>query len=225
MIESKCKNCDINIFSHKSENRVFCSKKCYAFYRFGNQMKICKQCGVDFKRRRKETIYCSRKCTVIAFEKNHYKNGTCKMCKNIFKQKTYQDLSFCSKDCLYKSKQGKNSPTWKGGIKKDKDKRKSLEMVEWRKAVFERDQYTCQICDKKSVYLEPHHIFFYAKFPDLRSNLHNGITLCKSCHTYVHKSIRRTYFSRIDKQQLQIVVRDSKYRDWLFEVLSHNHKM
>jgi len=45
--------------------------------------------------------------------------------------------------------------------------RKSKEYKEWRKAVFERDNYTCQECGSKKD-LHPHHIKHFAKFPKLR---------------------------------------------------------
>ena len=37
------------------------------------------------------------------------------------------------------------------------------EYKEWRKAVFERDNYTCQDCGEKGVYLEAHHIKSWAE--------------------------------------------------------------
>lgn len=183
----------------------------------------CKNCSREFIKR-KTSIFCSKKCMSENIEKVHYKLTFCKYCNKEFTQKTYRNNVFCSPECTTEMKKGKNSPTWKGGIKKEKDRRKSLEMVSWRKAVFKRDDYTCQICLMKSRYLEPHHIFFYANFPELRAVLDNGITLCKSCHTFVHKSIKRTYFLKIDKQLLEPVVQHSKYRDWLFQLLLHTRK-
>lgn len=52
----------------------------------------------------------------------------------------------------------------------------------WREAVFQRDNWTCQNCGTKGGYLEPHHIKSWAKFVDLRFELDNGQTLCKTCH-------------------------------------------
>jgi len=52
----------------------------------------------------------------------------------------------------------------------------------WRKAVFERDNYTCQVCKGVGGYLIAHHIKSWAYYPELRYQINNGITLCESCH-------------------------------------------
>lgn len=56
------------------------------------------------------------------------------------------------------------------------------EYKQWRKAVFERDMYTCQLCHKKGGYLEADHIKPWAKYPELRYLIENGRTLCRPCH-------------------------------------------
>jgi hypothetical protein len=62
----------------------------------------------------------------------------------------------------------------------------------WRKAVFERDNYTCQECGAKDITLNAHHIISYLK-DDSRWLLENGKTLCVYCHRKVnHQKIRKT---------------------------------
>lgn len=72
---------------------------------------------------------------------------------------------------------------WKGGITTINMKiRKSLEYRLWREAVFSRDDFTCKECNARGIYLEADHIKPFAYFPDLRFDINNGRTLCKSCH-------------------------------------------
>jgi len=80
---------------------------------------------------------------------------------------------------------GKNNPNWKGGTSREyKNGYYSKEYINWRTAVFERDNYTCQVCgttgDKK--YLTAHHIKSFAHYPSLRFDVNNGKTLCEDCH-------------------------------------------
>lgn len=65
--------------------------------------------------------------------------------------------------------------------------RNSQIYANWRKSVFERDVYTCQICGQKGGRLNAHHIKRFADYPDKRLELDNGITLCESCHRKVHR--------------------------------------
>lgn len=54
---------------------------------------------------------------------------------------------------------------------------------EWRKSVRDRDHWKCKIsngdCLGKVV---AHHILTWSKFPELRYNINNGITLCRFHH-------------------------------------------
>ena len=65
--------------------------------------------------------------------------------------------------------------------------RNTKEYSEWRESVYKRDKYTCQICKKVGGNLNAHHIKEYAKFPELRFEIDNGITLCEECHRKIHK--------------------------------------
>jgi hypothetical protein len=82
---------------------------------------------------------------------------------------------------------GKNHHNWKGGITPiNKRIRKSIEYKQWVRTVFERDNYTCQICSKHGVKLNAHHIKPFAKHPELRLEISNGETLCEECHKKEH---------------------------------------
>ena len=65
--------------------------------------------------------------------------------------------------------------------------RKSIIYKLWRETVYKRDDWTCQKCGARSgngheVILEAHHEKSYTKYPALRFEPSNGITLCRLCH-------------------------------------------
>lgn len=77
---------------------------------------------------------------------------------------------------------------WKWGITKETQKiRNSKEYKEWRKSVFERDNFTCIKCKTIGWILNAHHIEHFSKNKDLRFDIDNWITLCKDCHINIHK--------------------------------------
>lgn len=82
---------------------------------------------------------------------------------------------------------GEKNPCYTGHAKRRRNDHKRLEYKQWRKAVFERDGYTCQSCLVRGGVLHAHHIKEWAKHPELRYEASNGQTLCKACHSGVHK--------------------------------------
>lgn len=97
---------------------------------------------------------------------------------------------FCSVSCQRHFYSGRNNNKWKGGVTPDNIQiRHSIEFKTWRKAVFERDDYTCQMCDKRGGRLHPHHIKSFAEYLKLRFEVSNGQTLCGKCHNKTHGRI------------------------------------
>jgi 5-methylcytosine-specific restriction endonuclease McrA len=133
--------------------------------------------------------YCSKECMRLVPSTKI--TLVCKTCNKEYK--TYRShikhrgSSYCSLRCngAHKSilQLGENNPSWKNGISPENHRiRQSKQFSDWRKAVFERDNYTCVSCGKHGGYLEPDHIKPFAYFPELRFELSNGRTMCKPCH-------------------------------------------
>jgi 5-methylcytosine-specific restriction endonuclease McrA len=57
---------------------------------------------------------------------------------------------------------------------------------QWRKAVFVRDRFQCQHCGTKKD-IQAHHIKSWMRCEELRYDVSNGITLCRSCHLKAHR--------------------------------------
>lgn len=89
------------------------------------------------------------------------------------------------------AKKRKMSERSKGSIRRKildgsiyKDKR----YVEWRRKVFERDRYVCQLSGQVGGYLEAHHIISKYKEPQGIFDVDNGITLAGREHKWLHES-------------------------------------
>lgn len=178
-------------------------------------MKKCELCGslITEKRNWKtpKHTYCSKECRIKGASIHPLKprkgsKFNCLKCGNLFYRLPSEikdgDIKFCSKKCYLtwqKGKhknsgfvltplKGKDNPNWKGGITPiNKTIRNSIEYKLWRKAVYERDNYTCQDCGIKSkkgvkACLEAHHKKPFATHPELRLDISNGETLCNKCH-------------------------------------------
>lgn len=162
---------------------------------------------------------------IKGFEKGNkwrFKKGQLAPNWNGFKRGIYQGYGFkkgnhpsteFKKGCIksknaYTWESGKRHPFWKDGITPINIKvRTSLEYKLWRKAIFERDNWTCIWCGKRGVELHVDHIKSFALYPELRFAIDNGRTLCKRCHkktkTYgwkiMHSNKQRTIALVVDE--------------------------
>jgi hypothetical protein len=155
--------------------------------------------------------YCSKEC-YTPFNKNKFKNGHKPLGRAVKGHKTSEEtkkkISQSNKGGKLTQEQrdkmkgrlpwntgkkrpeisGENSYNWKGGITDENMKiRCSLEYKLWRKACFERDNFTCQKTGQWGGNLQVHHINSFSEFPELRLAIDNGITLSKEAHREFHK--------------------------------------
>lgn len=178
--------------------------------------------------------YCSRKCYLKYFAENISKNrktGINKNCltcgKEFYVQKCLiKEKVFCCRNCKDKyeyKKPRKPNKTYPRSLNhhsyikdrnkiknKDKSIRESIEMREWRKAVFKRDRYTCQMCGKVGGRLNAHHILQFKFYPQHRFNINNGATVCEyPCHKKTfkkEKQYEQFFFNILKKRGFNVPV-------------------
>lgn len=144
--------------------------------------RICAACGTHFEAqahfvRQGGGVYCSRACwRATRFQgETHY----CEVCAKQFRvspSKLKNPSRWCSVVCA-------------GIARRDPDAaaRQSWRYAQWRRAVFERDDYTCQRCRERGGVLHAHHQEPWARYPALRFEVSNGVTLCVRCHSQTHR--------------------------------------
>jgi len=210
----KCKNCGKDIIA-KTKRKQFCSKKCCDNYRYkpvekkkkGEYSKclLCNKEVYNFPRELKidRHKFCCREHYILFLKQNSFHLNCC-VCGKVFYcqpcQIKYRHRKTCSIQCRSKLQTiiAIENRIKKGFTKHQIDRciRYSKELENWRKLVFERDNYTCKVCNKKGVYLEAHHIKPFAYYPELRFDINNGQTLCKKCHNITkisYKEMRIKY--------------------------------
>lgn len=164
--------------------------------------------------------YCSRECQNKGYSKLYTGENSkkynrhevsCDYCNKPFIKKDCQikrsDHHYCSSECRYKGHseiyKGENHPNWNFNLtKKERILERSYpEYTKWRNDVFERDEYITQCCnDSTGGNLVAHHILNYSEHKELRTEISNGITLCKTHHKLFHD----TYgYSNNNKTQLE----------------------
>jgi len=139
----------------------------------------CKNCRKKFTKKhnpQREYKFCSYQCRADFDSKTSRVEKPCKNCGELFHPNRNNTVQvYCSKRCFNKFKDnGKSTIAQKI--------RSSLEYEEWRKKVFERDLYTCQMCGGVGGKLNADHIKRFSEYPELRLDVSNGRTLCEECH-------------------------------------------
>lgn len=170
----ECLMCKIQ-FTPGSRARKYCSRKCYHASERTPDIGVCKLCKKEFplfqpsgKKTKRE--FCTRTCSGRYVQANR----KTPMPKWSEERRSRQ---------IPNMRRGENHPFWRGGITPiQKVERRKPEYIAWRKAVFERDDYTCQICHVRGGELNADHIRSWIKYPGLRTDVDNGRTLCVSCH-------------------------------------------
>lgn len=87
-------------------------------------------------------------------------------------------------------RRGANNPNYQGGSSPERQRQyASSEWRELQRVIYARDGYRCRRCGAGKTErrgLHAHHIQPWAKRPELRFDLANIVTLCRTCHQWVH---------------------------------------
>lgn len=198
-----CIRCGV-VYHSYNKTRKYCSKACYsksdtcitnarkgadAIRGKGNGCRCkCKLCGRQFFYRFQRTTCVDCEPIVKRQKRNQF---TCIVCGKAFHNKVRKKT--CSRACQNQwqtiRQQAEKSHLWQGGkTSKTSLLRNSHDYDLWRTSVFDRDDYTCQLCSQRGGKLTAHHIQMFSKNHLLRLIPQNGITLCRKCHSSIrHK--------------------------------------
>lgn len=171
-----CLKCDKEFSSISTQNRKYCSQKCYWSDKVRRRLLPPSRNGVKLTDSHKDKLSKSSKT-----------NG------NIIKTQYKKGHKQSDKWYEFRKKQiGINHPNWVGNKIKDPRKRlrASKKYKDWREKVFKRDNWTCQDCGIVGGYLEAHHIKSWKCYPKLRYIIDNGKTLCLKCHNKTKQGIK-----------------------------------
>lgn len=186
-----CKKTFLVIPSIAKAGRKFCNMKCkHAYHR---KTSVCLHCGKEFMRYRSdERKFCSKDCTYNsdAWRESRH-NATVEQWRNPESHaKLEKGIKKRSESPAWRNakhfQRGVNHPRYNGNAQFRETEQGRYRYKKWRKAVFARDKYTCQKCERKGVQLRAHHIKEWAKFPESRYDIDNGITVCSPCHNKIH---------------------------------------
>jgi hypothetical protein len=110
--------------------------------------------------------------------------------------------------CSIENNSGTNHYNYNPNLtnKEREDRRLLPEIIVWRKSIYKRDNYICQICHHKGGSLNAHHLMNYDKYVELRFDIDNGITLCKKCHNSFHKTYGRKNNTKKQFEEYQLSI-------------------
>lgn len=190
----------------KRNSGKYCCRACYVAYKSNPKNsarnKVCIYCEAKFVATRSHQSACSISCALNQQYRSGRKRDTTAANESVRKNslpmrkgkpaawvKSDTRGEVCAKISAAKLGEknamygvtGKKHHNWRGG--KNATLWKSVEYQRWRKAVYNRDNYTCVECgDSTGHNLEADHIKPRYLFPKLTFDINNGRTLCKSCH-------------------------------------------
>ena len=194
-ISHKCELLELEYKNNKTLMRYRC--KCgneaiitFSSFRRGSR---CIRCSIVDKKHTNEyaqKFFSDRECTLLDKYKNSYTlmNYICE-CGNKARIR-FNDFQhgYRCQECKSRKLSGTNNYNYNSNIT-DEERQKNRGCPEnrrWIKAIYKKNNYTCQKCGQYSGNLNAHNIYPYDIFKLLRTHIDNGITFCEGCHNNFH---------------------------------------
>lgn len=127
----------------------------------------CKTCGKD-----------------RGYQRKNQENKNCRSCDSTMKS-LGKKHSLESRIKRSAWNQGVNVNDFKDFIYNE-DERDRIHFSKINKKIFERDDFTCCICEKRGGKLNAHHLESFNSNVDLRFDETNIVTMCEMCHLDFH---------------------------------------
>lgn len=167
----------------------------YGDFKVGNG---CRYCAIDDRKLSYEDV--KERFTqrgYLLLEKEYFNSSTLMryLCPNHPEIETKITLSAITgghgcQHCAIENSRGKLSVHYNHDLTDEnraRDRRYDAEINAWRKAVYERDNFTCVKCgDNRSGSFNAHHKDGYSWCIERRYDVSNGATLCVTCHRKFH---------------------------------------
>lgn len=176
-----------------------CTKHDLVFKKSLNKLKGCPKCTGSYVYSIEEVSDMVKKINpnilILGECRNKYNNRLfkceCIIDGNVW-EASFSDLITFEHGCLkcsHRNKIGEGNPNYNPDKSEEEReiKRDYTEYYQWRQKVYERDNYTCICCGyDKGNKLNAHHLNGYNWDKEHRTDVNNGVTLCKDCHNLFH---------------------------------------
>ena len=173
----------------KRSKNLFCSTECHGLWKSEN---LVSESNHNYKKEghiKCNCDYCNKEFETTKTKYNKSKNHFCsRECQGKWQSENIRGENH---PCYGKEGlKGENHPSYNPNLtQEEREQGRNIEgYSDFIKGVYERDNYTCQCCgDNKGHNLNAHHIYGYAEYKDLRTDVDNGTVLCEDCHKRYHK--------------------------------------
>jgi len=227
----KCQQCNKEFKVadiHLKQGRKYCSRKCYIDAT--GKIVSCLTCKKEIRHwasriKKGQGKYCSRKCAYQGLPKSFRQTTlsiTQKKKISDTLKKGYSTGKIVHWNLGKTFLQKENHPNWKGGITPvSSSVRNSIQYKDWRKSIFERDNYTCQLCNLYGGKLAvDHYPITFAEILhknnissiedailcDAFWDISNGRTLCLECHKKTPTYLKPYLFSSPNPNQVKCLL-------------------